>query len=345
MLWDHRILACAGAFAALLLTACATPSAPAAPTTPSATPAQVGSIAGTLAYPSEGIPPMVIYAIPVDPGRSRFFTVRTINNQGTYSIRGVEPGTYHVFAVPTSGFGPPPQHFNGGYTKAVACGLASGCNDHAPVPVTVPVGQAITGIAVTDFYAPADAYPLVPKGGPMETPLPSPSRSYPDAMAAARYEAERGTGASNVVQGAFDQCPSNDACVALQGKHDGTAAAFFDAQAGSNREVAACGVYVFQDATGWHPLNMACGVYPAPGKSVSATFIGSGCINVRANPGYAAKIVECLPVDTMVTIDRGPVFVPESTASDAGNLNRLWWHLVGHGWMVHQYLTGVFNTR
>jgi hypothetical protein len=78
---------------------------------------------------------------------------------------------------------------------------------------------------------------------------------------------------------------------------------------------------------------------------VSATFIGSGCINVRASPGYAGKIVECLPVDTTVTIDRGPVFVPESTASEAGDLNRLWWHLVGHGWMVHQYLTGVFNTH
>ena len=37
-------------------------------------------------------------------------------------------------------------------------------------------------------------------------------------------------------------------------------------------------------------------------------------------------------------------FVQESTPSDAGNLNRLWWHLVGHGWMVHQYLTfGSFD--
>jgi len=149
----------------------------------------------------------------VNPGRSRFFTVRAIMNHGSYSIRGVEPGTYHLLL---SGRADSVhlQHFNGAYTKAVACGLASGCNDHAPVPVTVRAGQAITGIAVTDFYAAANAYPLVPKGGPTETPLPSPSRSYPDALAAARYEAEHGTGAPKIVQGAFDQCPSNDAWVA-----------------------------------------------------------------------------------------------------------------------------------
>jgi hypothetical protein len=287
---------------------------------------------------------MAIYAIPVEPGRSRFFTVRTITNQGTYSIQGVEPGNYHLFALPAGGFGTPPQHFMGAYTKAVACGLASGCNDHTPVQVTVAASRATTGIAVTDFYAEANAYPLVPKGGPTETPLANPSASYPDAMGAARYEARRGTAASNVLQGAFDQCPANDSCVALQEKHDGTRSAFFDAQAGSNAELKTCAIYVFQDAAGWHPLNTACGVYPAPGKSVSATFMGSGCINVRANPGYAGKIVECLPVDTTVTIDGGPVFVQETSASDAGNLNRLWWHLVGHGWMVHQYLTGVFNT-
>jgi hypothetical protein len=341
----RRLSVYAGALAALLLTACSRPNAPSVTNTPAATPAQAGSIAGTLAYPSSGIPPMTIYAIPVETGRSRFFTVRTIWNQATYSIRGVEPGTYHLFAVPSAAFAKPPPHFMGAYTTAVACGLVFGCDDHTPVPVMVSASNATTGIAVTDFYAPPNSYPLVPKSGPTETLLTNPSASYPDAMAAALYEARRGTAASTVVQGAFDQCPRNDSCVALQAMHDGTRSAFFDAQAGSNSDAKACGVYVFQDAAGWHPLNTACGVYPAPGKSMSAAFMGSGCINARLNPGYAGKIVECLPVDTTVTIDGGPVFVQESTASDVGNLNRLWWHLVGHGWMVHQYLAGEFNIR
>jgi hypothetical protein len=281
---------------------------------------------------------MTIYAMAVGTD-SRFFTVRTIKNQGAYSIKGVTPGDYHLFAVPTGGFGAPPQHFVGAYTKAVACG----CNDHTLVSVSVSPGQVITGIAVTDFYAGANAFPLVPEGGPTPASLPTASQSYPDASAAAGYEGLRGTGASRVVEGVFEQCHANDTCIALGQRHDGTRSAYFDARAGSNDEVVACGVYVFQDAVGWHPLNTACGKYPAPGASVSASFIGSGCINVRVNPGYTSRLVECLPVDTMVTIDQGPVFLQESTPSDAANLNRLWWHLVGHGWMVHQYLTGVFN--
>jgi hypothetical protein len=288
---------------------------------------------------------MTIYAVSVGATGSPFYTVRTIKNQGAYSVEGVAPGSYHLLAVPTGGFGSPPQHFVGAYTKAVACGLAYGCNDHTLVPVSVSPGAVVTGISVTDFYAAANAFPLVPEGGPTATTLPSASASYPDALAAARYEGRRGTGASTVLSGGFDQCPMNDTCIALEQQHDGTRSAYFDAHAGSNSEIVACGVYVFQDAAGWHPLNTACGVYPVPGRSLSATFMGSGCINVRVDPGYTSKIVECLPVDTLVTIDRGPVFLQEATPSDAANLNRLWWHLVGHGWMVHQYLTGVFNTE
>ncbi len=218
--------------------------------------------------------------------------------------------------------------------------------DHSLVPVMVAAGQAVTGIAVTDFYAPPNAFPLVPTGGPSAPPLPSPSSDFSDAPTAAIYEAQVGTG-SVYVTGSFDRCPINHACVTLGDEHDGRGAAYFVAEAGSNSDVISCGVYVFHDASGWHPLNTACGAYPAPGQTVSATFMGSGCINVRANPGYTARIVDCLPVDTTVTIDAGPVFVQEAVPSDAGNLNRVWWHLVGRGWpggasggwMVHQYLS------
>ena len=291
---------------------------------------------------------MTIYALrPLGRGAefgrgAPFYTVRTVRNQGVYTIEGVAPGTYHLYAVPTALLGPF-QRFMGGYTKFVLCGLAYGCDDHAPVPVTVAAGQSVTGIAVSDFYTPGpDSFPLVPTA-PAATPFPGPSASYPDAMAAALYEAQRGTEAPRVLSGAFSQCPVNDACVALQDRHDGTRAAYFIAEAGSNTETVICAVYVFRDASGWQPLNTACGPYPAPGKSVSATLIGPGCINVRANPGYTNRIVACLPVGTTVAIDGGPVFVQEATASDAGNLNRLWWHLAGRGWMVHQYLTGSYN--
>jgi hypothetical protein len=333
------------ALTALLAAACAGPAAstgsPAS--TPSHSTETAGTIAGQLGYPAEGIPPMTIYAIRQAGTGADFYTVRTIKNQSGYSIKGVAPGTYQLYAIPTAGLGPR-QHFMGGYTKSVLCGLAYECSDHSPVTVTVAAGQSVTGIAVTDFYIQApDSFPFVPSGAPAATPLPSPSASYPDAMAAALFEAQRGTQASRVLSVDSEQCPVNEACVSVQDKHDGTRAAYFIAKAGSNTDLVSCGVYVFLDGSGWHPLNTACGVYPAPGKSVSPTFMGGGCVNVRANPGSTGKIVECLTIDSTVTIDAGPVFVPETTASDARNLDRLWWHLANHGWMVHQFLTGVFK--
>jgi hypothetical protein len=342
---DRAVAVLATALVALLISACGGPSVATQSASPSPSPSKTpaGSIAGRLGYPSNIIPPMTIYAIPLAATGSDVHTVRAVKNQGNYTIKGVEPGSYELFAIPTGDVTSPPPHFMAAYTKAVPCGLAYGCDDHTPIPVTVSADQAVTGIAVTDFYAPQNSFPLLPNGGATVTPLPSPSASYPNAIAAARYEAWRGTRASKVLEGAFDQCPANEACVALGQKHDGTRSAYFDARAGSNADVADCGVYVFQDASGWHPLNTACSYYPAVGKSLSASFLGSGCINVRTNPGYTNKVADCLPVDTTVTIDGGPIFVQETTASDAANLNRLWWHLVGHGWMVHQYLTGMYN--
>lgn len=288
---------------------------------------------------------MLIYAIRVGSKPADFHIVRTIKNWGNYTIRGLSPGTYQLFAVPVGGFGANPPRFGAAYTKAIACGLSVGCTDHSLVDVTLGSGQAVTGIDVNDWYdTSGPPYPLVPSPIPTAIPVADPAASYPDPQAAAAYEAQRGTGASKVLNGAFDQCPVNEACIALQSKHEGVRSAYYLADAGSNTDVLTCAVYVFQDTSGWHPLNTACGVYAAPGKSVSATFVGSGCINVRAAPGYVSRIVECLPVDTKVSIDDGPVFIQEATASDSGNLNRLWWHLVGHGWMVHQYLTwGAFD--
>src|ERR1700682_363191 len=331
------------AILALLSTACGglAASSSGSPTpAPSHSSVPPASIAGHFGYPAEGIPPMSIYAIHVGGKPSDFYVVRTILNQGIYTIRGIPPGTYHLFATPTGGFGQGPQRFGAAYTRAVLCGLSVKCTDHTPIDVIVASGQAVTDINVSDWYDSNRAdYPVVPMPFPSATPTVSPAASYLDAQAAATFEAQFGTGASKVLSGAFEQCPVNEACIAVQEKHDGVRSAYFLAQAGSNTDVVTCGVYVFQDTSGWHPLNADCGRYPAPGKSVSATFLGSGCINVRANPGYSSKIVACLPVDTTVTIDGGPVFVQEATASETANLNRLWWHLAGKGWMAHQYLT------
>jgi hypothetical protein len=289
---------------------------------------------------------MTVFAIRQAGQGAAFYTVGTVKNQGAYSIRGVAPGTYHLYA----GLGVEGNtrgRFLGGYTQDVLCGLAYGCTDHSPIDVVVSAGQSVTGIAVTDFYNDGpDLFPFIPAGAPLPPPPPAPSPSYPDAASAARFEAQRATGALTVLSGGFEQCPANQSCVALQQQHTGSAAAYFDAQAGSNAEVASCGVYVFQDAPGWHPLNTSCGAYPALGRSLATTVPNpgpAGCFEVRSAPGYAARTVECLTVGTTVAIDDGPVFLPQAGGSDATDLDRFWWHAAGHGWIVQRYVVGFGN--
>src|SRR5919109_3054658 len=192
-----RWMPIAAALVCLMASACTpwvsttgpSPSRPFGSSSPSPPRVGTASIAGALAFPAEGIPAMSVFALPTTGSTGEFFVVRSVKNQQSYTLKGLPAGSYYLFAVPTEGFGAPPQHFVGGYTKGVLCGNSSGCEDHTPVPVTVTEGQAVTGIGVTDFYAGSNAFPLVPSALASPTPEPSPASSYADAMAAARYAA------------------------------------------------------------------------------------------------------------------------------------------------------------
>lgn len=117
-----------------------------------------GSIEGSLGYPSEQIPPLEVYALDTKDA-SNFFKVKTEQNQGTYVIDKVKPGTYHVVAYP-QGQG---SGFTGGYSKAVPCGLSVICTDHSLIPVEVKSGQSTKGIDPKDWYAPENSFPAKPQ--------------------------------------------------------------------------------------------------------------------------------------------------------------------------------------
>ena len=119
------------------------------------------TISGELGYPSSFIPPLRVYA--VDSTNGEYFSVDTLQNQGTYSIN-VKPGTYLVFAYPRGTEGSA-SGLGGGYTPAVACGLSVNCTDHSLIPVQVGAGQGITGIDVKDWYAPEGSFPTPPDIG------------------------------------------------------------------------------------------------------------------------------------------------------------------------------------
>jgi hypothetical protein len=104
-----------------------------------------GAIEGRLHFPSEGIPPLVVYARNVATGAT--FGIATAENQPTFTLSDLPPGVYHVFAWVSDGNG-----LGGAYTQAVVCGLTAECTDHALIAVPVPAGRTTTGIDIADWY-------------------------------------------------------------------------------------------------------------------------------------------------------------------------------------------------
>ena len=113
---------------------------------------EVGSISGTLSYPSELIPAQVIVAF--DQVTSDYFKITTIQGQGTYQMDNIPPGTYHIVA-----------YVNGmaaGYSQAVPCGLRVDCTDHTLIDVVVISGNRTGNIDPNDWYAPPGTFPPKP---------------------------------------------------------------------------------------------------------------------------------------------------------------------------------------
>jgi hypothetical protein len=129
------------------------PDAAAVPPAP-----QTGSIAGNLFYPSEGIPPLIVVAFRVGGAPNEYYSVTTLQNQGTYQIDDLPPGSYHVVAYPQTGGG----GLAGGYSQMVPCGLSVNCTDHSLIEVIVNPGQVTQGANPADWYAPDGAFPPMP---------------------------------------------------------------------------------------------------------------------------------------------------------------------------------------
>lgn len=113
-----------------------------------------GVVSGGLSYPSEGIPQLAIVFYNQNDGT--WWWVGTAANQTSYQMT-VPVGTYHIVAYTSSGLA-------GGYTAAVPCGLTAGCTDHSLLDVNVTSNARVTGINVSDWYAPAGAFPPKPAG-------------------------------------------------------------------------------------------------------------------------------------------------------------------------------------
>jgi len=122
---------------------------------------QVGSIAGTLSYPAEGLPAMAIVAYRVGGGQNDYYYVLTIQGQNTYQIDNLPVGTYHIVTY-TMGGGGFPAGLPGGYSQYVVCGMQPACTDHTLVNVQVNASQITGNINPQDWYAPDGTFPTDP---------------------------------------------------------------------------------------------------------------------------------------------------------------------------------------
>ena len=130
------------------------------------------------------------------------------------------------------------------------------------------------------------------------------------------------------------QCSGNQACFRIGSPTRamvGTNAGTFYGQLGgaSGGGGTSCFVFLYQDASGWHYVNVrraqATGDIPGPQDLVKV----SGCAKVRDAPGLSSHEVACLPNGTIVNVDSAPVYLD----------SLIWWHLSGRGWMAHENLT------
>jgi hypothetical protein len=302
---------------------------------------RAGGISGSLGYPSEFLPGEAVYAIALD-GKS-YYKVESASYQSHYTMQGVEPGYYFVYAVSRWPVASPPVRFGAGYTKAVPCGLQAGCDDHSPIPVRVKARTIVTGIAPTDWYAEPNRFPVVPdRMAPTSSPAPT---DYRGAEVAATSLV--GSRLLTRQVPAQSDCPVNVACSWYVGIEGGHNSAYFSMFAGSNGDVVRCMVYVVDDVPRWRPLDIRCGVtvgFPALHQlgRVQLGMGETGCVRVRSAPGVTARVLACLKEGTPVLIDGGPYYLPTNASAGPSGPSAvdLWWHVTQGGWMVHKYLYG-----
>lgn len=129
------------------------------PPEPSPTSQPLGSLSGSLGYPSEFIPPLRVVAINTLTGE--YYWQNTVLNQSSYYFTELPEGKYYVLAYLIE---EPSEEFFAGYSQFVECGLSVECTDHSLIEVEIKAGQESTGINPVDWYADpaASGWPLDP---------------------------------------------------------------------------------------------------------------------------------------------------------------------------------------
>jgi hypothetical protein len=231
------------------------------------------------------------------------------------------------------------------HTGDTAPGVCSGSAPAAgELSLTVPGGGIITG--------PVNPSPSLPGGiAPCRgvftlgaiTQVSSPATYTSDAQDAAVSEVQEEEGVT--VTTSCTPAPGQS-CLTLSGETSGTDAADFEYELYGTGGGAVCYAYVYQDAAGWHPLDVLCtqDTAPADGSTVVVTAPGGGCVDVHSAPGHASSVLSCVSSSSATTyeVEQGPVYVAETDSTTHLPMGTIWWYLTGpDGWVAQDFVAGA----
>ncbi len=116
----------------------------------------LGTIEGSLSYPSEGIPSQMEICAEDTSTKEKHCTKTHIQDQKyTYGVGykiEVPAGSYLVFAYFPAGHAGYEATYRAYYNEFVTCGLSVDCTSHDPIVVTVAAGQMVTEVDPQDWY-------------------------------------------------------------------------------------------------------------------------------------------------------------------------------------------------
>jgi hypothetical protein len=299
---------------------------------------------------------MAVFALSTDS--THFFFTETVSyrfpNLQTVPYRLiVPPGDYLVMAVfRANSVARGAVPFTAAYTKAVQCGLVFGCTDHSPVRVHVGPGDTVAGVDPTDVNGPA-SHTVVPtlqgwglNGG---DPWHSNPQWYLQTGADPKVIARTFLSWDADLVHSPSTCDTNRACAWISDWRDGQRASYVVGSVGTNGLYRTCTTYAMADPSGifYRIVDFNCRrvaeAFPVLGGTGQLAYSDKvepepKCVNFHASPDLTSRVLTCLPINTGVTIDRGPVYTPQASPNPHDPSLNYWWHVAGKGWVVHHYL-------
>jgi hypothetical protein len=143
--------------------------------------ARAGAIAGAVAFPSQRMPSLTVYAAGIDT--SRVESVQLLEGQPNFTLE-VPAGRYLVFSAPNEAGAP---NIYGAYTQYSLCAAhAAGdkCASHTLVPVSISAKSPRAQVTVDDWYLTDDVAARIDRMLGIAAGNAAPD---PDALSAPRF--------------------------------------------------------------------------------------------------------------------------------------------------------------